>query len=287
MLHTKNRKHRGSSKKSIIQGSESSLYNKYQRHYEIKNISSVSFQPVSIDKVKDIIKTLNTKKACPDANETAKLIKMNEDIFSRLIFQNFNQFLINGEFPLCLKPVEVIPAFKKEEKLDKSNYRPVSILPVISKIYERLMYDQMYKYFDQIFSKFQCGFRKGFSTQNCLLYMIENWKESLDQGGHYGALLTDLSKAFDCIMHDLLIAKLQAYGFDNDSLNFICNYLVDREQRVKINSSFSTWSKIEYGVPQGFILGPLLFNINTLDMFFEQKDVNFATYADDNAPYFF
>ena len=97
------------------------------------------------------------------------------------------------------------------------------ILPVISKISERLMYDQMYKYFDQIFSRFQCGFRKGFNTKNGLLYMIENWKESLDQGDHYGALLTDLSKAFDCIMHDLLIAKLQAYGFDNDSLNFICD----------------------------------------------------------------
>ena len=87
----------------------------------------------------------------------------------------------------------------------------------------------MHKYFDQILSKFQCGFRKGFSTQNCLLYMIENWKESLDQGGNSGALLTDLSKAFDCIMYDLLTAKLQAYGFDNDSLNFICNYLVGHE----------------------------------------------------------
>ena len=70
------------------------------------------------------------------------------------------------------------------------------------------------------------------------------------------------------------------------TFNFICNYLVNREQRVKINSSFSTWSKMEYGVPQGSILGPLLFNINTLDMFFEQKDVNFAAYADDNTPYF-
>ena len=105
---------------------------------------------------------------------------MNEDIFSRLLFQNFNQYLINGEFPHCLKQAEVIPVFKKEEKLDKSNYRPVSILPVISKIYERLMYDQMYKYFDQIFSKLQCGFRKGFSTQNCLFNMTENWKGSLD-----------------------------------------------------------------------------------------------------------
>ena len=87
-------------------------------------------------------------------------------------------------------------------------------------------------------------------------------------------------------MHDLLIAKLQAYGFDNDSLNSICNYLVDREQRAKINSSFSTWSKIEYGVHQESKLGPLVFNINTLDMFFEQPDVKFAAYTDDNAPYF-
>ena len=117
----------------------------------------------------------------------------------------------------------------------------------------------MYKYFDQILSKFQCGFRKGFSPQNCLLYIRENWKESLDQDGRYGALLTDLSTAFDCIIHDLLIAKLQAYGFDNDSLNFICNYLVDREQRVKIKSSFSAWSKFEYGVPKGSTLGPLFF----------------------------
>ena len=87
-------------------------------------------------------------------------------------------------------------------------------------------------------------------------------------------------------MHNLLIVKLQAYGFDDDSLNFICNYFVDREQRIKINSSFSTWSKIENGVPQGSILGPLLFNIKTLDMFFEQKDVSFSAYADDNTPYF-
>ena len=91
------------------------------------------------------------------------------------IFQNLIQSLINVKFPHCLKQAKVIPAFKKEEKLDKSNYRPVSILPVISEVYEKLMYDPMYKYFDQIFSKFQCSFCKGFSTQNGLLYMIENW----------------------------------------------------------------------------------------------------------------
>ena len=104
--------------------------------------------------------------ACPDGDIPVKVIKMNEDIFSRLIFQNFNQSLINGDFPYCLKQAEVISVIKREEKLDKSNYRPASILPVISKIYERLMYDQMYKYFGQIFSKFHCGFHKGFSTKN-------------------------------------------------------------------------------------------------------------------------
>ena len=89
------------------------------------------------------------------------------------------------------------------------------------------------------------------------------------------------------MMHDLLIVKLQAYGFDNDFLKFICNYLLDRRQKSKRKLSFSTWSKIEYAVLQGFILGPLLFNINILDMFFEQKDVNFAAYADHNTRYCF
>ena len=117
--------------------------------------------------------------------------------------------------------------------------------------------------------------------------MVKNWKEFLHQGGHYGALITDLPKAFDCLMHDLLIVKLQAYGFDNDFLNFICNYLLGRKQRTKRKLSFSTWSKIEHGVLQGFILGLLLSNINTLDMFFEQKDANSAAYEDNNTPYFF
>ena len=154
---------------------------------------------------------------------------MNGNIFSRLISQNFNQSLVNSEFCRCLKQPEAIPIFKKKKKHAKSNYKNRDISPVISKIYERLMYDQVYKYFGQIFPKFQCCFCKGFSTQNCLLFMIENWKESLNQGGHYGALLTNLSRAFDCIMRGLLIVKLQGYGFDS-SLNFIGNYLLGSER---------------------------------------------------------
>ena len=87
--------------------------------------------------------------------------------------------------------------------------------------------------------------------------MIEKWRESLDQGGAYGALLTDLSKAFDCLPHDLLIAKLHAYGLDIKSLKLMFSYLTNRKQRVKINGTYSSWSEILFGVPQGSILGPL------------------------------
>ena len=98
------------------------------------------------------------------------------------------------------------------------NYRPISILPNVSKIYERCLYDQIATYFEHIFSRYQCSFRKGYSAQQCLLAMIEKWKKTVDNGGVFGALLTDLSKAFDCIPHDLIIAKLEAYGFHIDAL---------------------------------------------------------------------
>ena len=123
--------------------------------------------------MKDIIKTLNTKRASPDGDIPVKLTKMNEDIFSRLIFQNSNQSLVNGEFPHCLKQAEVIPVFKNKEKLDKSNNRPVNLLPVISKIYERLMYDQMFNVLIKLFLNFNVVFVKDLTLQNCILYMIK------------------------------------------------------------------------------------------------------------------
>ena len=123
--------------------------------------------------MKDIIKTLNTKRASPDGDIPVKLTKMNEDIFSRLIFQNSNQSLVNGEFPHCLKQAEVIPVFKNKEKLDKSNNRPVNLLPVISKIYERLMYEQMFNILIKSSLNLNAVFVKDLALQNCLLYMIK------------------------------------------------------------------------------------------------------------------
>ena len=99
----------------------------------------------------------------------------------------------------------------------KNNYRPVSILPPISKLFERTMYDQISNYIDKHLSPFLCGFRRGYSTQHCLTVMIDRWQKAIDSGKFAGALLTDLSKAFDCLNHELLIAKLEAYGFDQSS----------------------------------------------------------------------
>ena len=143
----------------------------------------------------------------------------------------------------------------------------------------------MYKYFNHILSKWQCGFRKGFSTQHCLLVMTEKWRKCLDKGGISGAILTDLSKAFDCILHNLLIAKLAAYGFDYQSLRIMKSFLSNRQQRTNINYAFSRYSEIIYGVPQGSILGPLLFNV--CDIFFDIIECDIASYADDNTPYNF
>ena len=107
--------------------------------------------------------------------------------------------------PDYLKLADVTPAYKKKSKTSKDNYRPVGILSNISKVYERCIYDKIQNYFDQVPSKFQCGFRKGFNAKHCLIALIEKWKKSVDSGGAFGALLTDLSKAFDCLSHELLI----------------------------------------------------------------------------------
>ena len=117
----------------------------------------------------------------------------------------------------------------------------------------------------------QCGFWKGFSSQYCLLVMLEKFKEAIDKRNQFGGLLTDLSKAFDCIDHKLLIAKLSEYGVSSSALNVISSYLKHRTQRTKINDCFSTRSIIEYGVPQGSILGPLLFDFDMIDLFMNAK----------------
>ena len=236
------------------------------------NKSNFSFSGVAKQSIESLIKTLDSSKTIQKDNIPTKIIKENMDIMSNIFHEDINKCFSESFFPDDLKRAEVIPVFKKDIKKDsktlKENYRPVSILSNISKIYETCLYNELSNYFEDIFSDYQFGFRKGISAQQCLITLIETWKKYLDNKESFGALLTDLSKAFDCVNHELLIAKLHAYGLDNSSLRLIHSYLKNRQQRLRFDNEFSTWSDIKDGVPQGSILGPLFFIIHICDLFY-------------------
>ena len=213
--------------------------NKYKNHPSIKEIRNktpisrkFAFQQVNREEVKLEIINLDPSKAAQEGDIPTRIIKANSDIISNYLHYNFNNNMLDKAiFPKSFKNANIIPIFKKKSRTEQSNYRPVSILPNLSKIFERLMFNQLSNYFRDILSKFQCGFRTGHTAQDCLVAMIEKWKIFIDNGGSCCALLTDLSKAFDCLPHDLLLAKLHAYGIDTKSLNILSSYLSNRKQR--------------------------------------------------------
>ena len=163
----------------------------------------------------------------------------------------------------------------------KENYRPISLLPAISKLFERLIYTQLYDYMRQFFSPLLGGLRQGYSTQHVLLNFLQRCKSSIDNKGLAGALFTVLSKAFDSVDHNLQLAKLNAYCINLDALQLLRSYLSKRHQRVKVNSTFSDWKEIRFGVPQRSVLGPLIFNVFVNDIFLFVRCTNICNYADD------
>ena len=234
--------------------------------------------------ITDAICSLDISKPKTFNNIPAKILVQSSDICFTHLTDIFNSSIINIFFPSALKMADITPAHKKDERTNKENFRPVSILPSVSKIFERIIYCQIDNEINKHLSDHLCGFRKGYSTQSCLIFMLEKWKKELDKSNAAGALLTDLSKAFGCLNHELLIAKLEAYGFDQPSFVFILDYLKGRKHRTKINNHFSDWCPIISGVPEGSILGPLLSNIYIDDIFVFVMEDNLANYADDNTP---
>ena len=155
----------------------------------------------------------------------------------------------------------------------------------MSKIFEKLFCKQLAVFADQNFSKDQRSFRKDFSAQYSLVAMLEKWEGVVDDKKVFGAILTDLSIAFDCLSHELIIAKLNGHGFSLPAIKLIHDNLSNRQQRTKINHDLSSWEEVLFGVPQGSVFGPILFNIFLGGLFLVIKETKFASYADDNTLY--
>ena len=230
---------------------------KYRNHSSIiaiqnkcKDKGNFNFIEVDQKQIEKKILKLDVNKASQSSDIPIKFLKENSDIFSNFLCCSFNNSIKLSISPEILKHADITPLYKKGKKDIKGNYRPVSILPNLSKIFEKCMFEQMSQFFENIFSKYQCGFRKGFSTQQCLLAMLEKWKRSVDNSKMFDALLTHLSKAFDCLDHELLIAKLNAYGFSLTVLKLVHNYLSNSKQHTKINSTDSSLLETIFGVPQ-------------------------------------
>jgi hypothetical protein len=216
---------------------------------------------------------------------SSRNLKLSVNIISPIVANLVNKSFISGHFPDKLKLAEITPIPKNGNSQALGDYRPISILPAISKLFEKAMAVQLNAYFDTIFSNLLCGFRKRHSTQHALIQLLRSWQKSLDDGKVVGTILMDLSKAYDCLPHDLLIAKLSAYGVDFKSLCLIHSYLSNRFHRVRLGNIFSKWLSVKLGVPQGSILGPLFFNTFLNDMFFFIQDALLCNFADDNSLY--
>ena len=277
-------------KSTIIGDQIEHIISKFSYHPSIKLInenidkSNFFFSTVSLANIEKEVMLLDDKKASMSSSIPPKILKENSSICCTPLKAIINNGISNSCFDGGLKLADVAPVHKSEETTNKKNYRNVSLLPVVSKIFEKIMQSQISLYTEKFLSPFLCGYRKGYSAQHALLSMLEKWRISLDKGGYAGGVLMDLSKAFDSLNHDLLIAKLYAYGFDKKSLRLIQSYLSDRWQRIKINTSYSSWSALLVGVPQGSVLGPLLFNFFINDIFYILK-TDICNYADDTTPY--
>ena len=228
---------------------------------------------------------MNIRKSAGPDGIPHKLLKIATPVIAAPLTKLFNYCIDVGEWPCQWKLSNVTPVYKKDDDTSKTNYRPVSVLSAIPKVFEKVKYDQLYSVFTSIFSDNMSGFLRGHSCCSALLKLTDDWRLALDKKKDVGVVAIDLSKAFDSICHNLLLAKLKAYGVHDSAIKLIQQYLSGRLQRVKCNGNVSDWLPIRCGVPQGSLLGPLLFNIFVNDVNYSAGTSSLRLYADDTTQY--
>ena len=243
-----------------------------------------SFSTVSGDVISTKLKQLDVNKATGFDQIPPKLLKKGSEILYMPVCNLINKTIQSGQFPNGLKAGEVTPIFKKGDMLDKKNYRPISVLPCMSKIFESVLVEQLSEFFKTTFSKNLSGYRKRHSCESILLKLVEDCKHAVDNNRICATILTDFSKAFDSLPYKLLISKLHAYGITEKACQLIINYFSHRKQRVKLGQNKSEWAQLLKGAPQGSLFGPFMFNVYQNDLLILMEELcNVYNYADDTS----
>lgn len=257
------------------------------KHTNSKDLSIL--QPTNIKEVKNIIDNLNTNTSTGVDGVSTKVIKCISPVLVEDLTKCINKCIEEGSFPDTLKIAKVSAIYKAGNKIDPNNYRPISVLPVISKIFEKILYNQLETYLNEIdfLNKKQYGFRKSSNTLSATIDLVTNLKNKIDKKQISLGVFIDLKKAFDTISHDLLLEKLHSIGIKGKAHSMLKSYLTNRFQVVKMGTIQSSPRLITCGVPQGSILGPLLFIIYINNIYELDLKGEITLYADDTCLFYF